>query len=166
CGDLALGGYAAYLAINNKNFTSYFENQSQAVRISTYTIGLTSWYILQLLEGPYMLALGRLLQTSFFTYIILDQNFSTSNSLKFSNLKFMSRLGKYTYGLYLYHPLILVLLTTLISKLLHIDITNIRNLFLIGVAGFPLSVLISYLSYRYFESRFLKLKLRYAYITK
>lgn len=166
CGDLALGGYAAWLSLYNKTFLSYFKYQSKTVRIFSYLAGIIMLYVLQLWQSGYMYAFGRLFQTAFFTYIILDQNFSGSTWLKFSNSKFMSRLGKYTYGLYLFHPLVLVLLTTVIAKVFHIDIGNTLNLFVIGLAAFPLSVIISYLSYRYFESRFLKLKMKFAYISK
>jgi peptidoglycan/LPS O-acetylase OafA/YrhL len=165
CGDLGLGGYAAWLSINNEKFRAYFTNQTNLMRWLSYLAGLFAMYTVQLYSKD-VLAWGRMLQTIFFAYVIIDQNFSSSRDLKFSNNKFMSWWGKYTYGLYLYHPLVLVLLTTVISKFLHIDITSPLNLALIGLAAFPICLLVSYLSYEYIEKRFLKMKLRYAYISK
>lgn len=166
CGDLALGGYAAYLSINNKKFIAFFKHQSFITRAAFYVLGLIGLYFLQLLNTTYWQAGGRLLQTLFFAYIILDQNFATSDRLKFSNWKFISRIGKYTYGLYLYHTLVIMFVLTIASKIMHIDILNARNLYLAGIVSFPLSILVSYISYKYFESIFLKIKLRYTHITK
>ncbi len=51
----------------------------------------------------------------FFIFIVLEQNYARRSPLKMSRLKIISRLGVYTYGLYLLHPIALTLLRYLNS---------------------------------------------------
>lgn len=78
-------------------------------------------------------------------------------------IKLFSELGKWSYGIYMYHPLVMYFSFSFVNKL---GITsfigsNLTLYFLI--IGF--TVLISYLSYKYVELFFLKLKYKYAPIT-
>ena len=158
CGDLALGGWIAYLSFTNKSFVNFFANQSNRSRMITYILGLLTLYLLQFIDNNFMHAFGRLFQTIFFSYIILDQNFNEQHVLKFSNSRLLTFWGKYTYGLYLWHTLVLMVITLLLTKLWHFSLQNISTHLIIAALGFIGSLAASYLSYHFFESYFLGIK--------
>lgn len=70
---------------------------------------------------------------------------------------YFSNLGKYTYGMYLYHPIVLISLR-IGFDLINLDYgNNLINLALATI-GLVITILISKLSYNYFEKYFLTLK--------
>lgn len=91
-----------------------------------------------------------------FAIIILNlsANQSIKNMLEHSAFKY---LGNISYGLYMYQPLVIFVTIKLLMDVIPSSMMN-TSVYLIGGA---LTVLISGLSYRYFETPFLKLKNRY-----
>ncbi len=166
CGDLALGGWAASLSFTNEAFVNFFKNQSNRQRLFFYTGATLMLYVIQFGNAPFFHVFSRLLQTVFFCYIILDQNFCLQTKYKLGSNRFMSFWGKYTYGLYLWHAFVLMLLTVVASKLLHFSLESFGVHAVIAVAGFAASLLVSYYSYHWFENWFLKLKERFSFIHK
>lgn len=74
----------------------------------------------------------------------------------------INRMGKISFGLYVYHTVIISVLLVLANKA-GIDLkTSLLNYTLFCLTCFILTVIISSLSYNYFESFFLKLKKKYA----
>lgn len=72
-------------------------------------------------------------------------------------------LGRISYGIYIYHVLVIYGLGKLIR--LHLPPADVRlQIALIVIAIIAISVLISWLSYEYFEKRFLRLKDRFSRI--
>lgn len=69
----------------------------------------------------------------------------------------LSRLGKISYGLYVYHTLVILTLLA-IAKKAGITVSGGLGYLVVGILSFAGTVLISHLSYRYFESYFLGLK--------
>ena len=166
CGDLAIGGWAAYLSFSNENFVQWFGKQSNLLRGLIYTGGILILYLIQFGENNFFHVFSRFIQTLFFCYIILDQNFNEQPAFKFSNNKFLTFWGKYTYGLYLWHAFILMIVTVFFTKYLHYSLRNSATYLIIAPIGFSLSLLTSYLSYTWFESWFLNLKKQFGSISK
>jgi len=98
--------------------------------------------------------LSRWLLAVFYLYLVIycvDKSTGKSSSI-------FSFLGKYTYGMYLYHPIILSFSYIIISKLGY-DYTKGDLLkFIIGIMTLLVTIGISILSYEYFEKPILKLK--------
>lgn len=87
----------------------------------------------------------------FFVFVLAEQNFCNHSWFKFGSLKLMSWLGKISYGIYLTHMIaIYISIHTLPHETTWIPFKIILTL--------GLTILISYLSYRYVESYFLKWK--------
>ncbi|MEO6720649.1 MAG: acyltransferase [Ferruginibacter sp.] len=164
CGDLALGGWVAYLSFTKKGFVDFFIAQSKRFRFCVYFFSLIALYLTQFIDNDFMNSFGRLFQTIFFAYIILDQNFSKGTSFKFSNSRFLTFWGRYTYGLYLWHPLVLMTITLLLTKLFHFSLQNISTYLIVAASGFVGSMAISYFSYEFFESYFLRMKNKLAFV--
>ncbi|PTT73135.1 acyltransferase family protein, partial [Chryseobacterium sp. HMWF001] len=95
-------------------------------------------------------ALISFLLSVFFSGLILS-TLGTKNVFKISDQSILAKLGKYTYGLYLFHTILIMLF---------IKIGNRFNLNwkLIVALSFIASVVCSVLSYHLFEKQFLKLK--------
>ena len=83
------------------------------------------------------------------------------NTIRISDRNVLSRLGLYTYGMYLYHTIIINLLVQVYKKL---DLPTERVVHAVSftLVSFAATVAISMLSYHFFEKYFLRLKSRFA----
>jgi len=166
-GDLALGGLSAYLILNSDQFKLFFEKLENRFRIIIYFFGILVFlHRNYIFSFEYALVLKRLTLTLFYAFLILDQNFSKSTLFKLKKLRFMGYLGKYTYGLYLLHPMAILYVKNVLDKLGVVYQSAVFGAIIVAIFGLMLSFLLSYISYHYFESYFLRLKTRFAYITK
>ncbi len=75
-----------------------------------------------------------------------------------SKQTYLSTLGKYTYGMYFYHPLISVFVRIAFDKIGIPYLNNGLNFALASTLALVLTGFISVLSYKYFEGYFLNLK--------
>ena len=88
-------------------------------------------------------------------YIIIIIYLCEKKSKKINTL---SKLGKYTYGMYFYHPTTILLVKIIFDKLdLHYQNHFWVHLVLV-ILSLALTILVAISSYKYFESYFLKLK--------
>ncbi len=93
----------------------------------------------------------------FYAFIILEQTFAKHSAFKFRNYKFISRLGRISYGLILFTPIVAVLLLTVLESLDRgIESPLIKILF--PLATFVLTLVFSNLYYNLVESYFLSIK--------
>ncbi|HEV8272726.1 MAG TPA: acyltransferase [Chitinophagaceae bacterium] len=165
-GDMAIGGLAAYLSIKSKRFLKMVENSNKFLNIIPYLAAvLFLVYKYEIFFNPFLIVTKRAIISFFFAWIILEQNFCKNSLFKISSLKTVTQLGKYTYGLYCLHRIAILIVMT-IMQLLGIN----KHAWQLWVIEFPacllLSIVLSYYSYKYFESYFLKLKDKFAYIVK
>jgi peptidoglycan/LPS O-acetylase OafA/YrhL len=79
------------------------------------------------------------------------------SSIRFSNKNPLTYLGKISYGLYVYHVFVIVGLNKVFGYL-NLEIDNWLNLSLYLLISMGISILISSLSYHYFEQPFLNLR--------
>jgi len=159
CADLAIGGLGAYFAIYSAKFRDFFQNLSKPAIILLYGLGI-AWlfYHKQFFNFHYAPVFSRLISTAFFAFIILEQNFSKRSFFKFSKNRLLSSWGKYTYGLYLLHP-VAITLVAIALKLFHVyDEHSFMISLFAGFAALALSMVLSYFSYVYYEKKFLLLK--------
>ncbi|NNE99534.1 MAG: acyltransferase [Pyrinomonadaceae bacterium] len=158
--DMAIGGLCAFWAIEYEWLKNAFKNANRSIIVLGYITGLVVvWFEHQLFPNWF----SRFLPTVFFAFVILEQNYSSKSVFKMSNCKSLSSLGKYTYALYLLHPVGL-LFCEIVFRLMSIDIDGLGLKILIGLLAFFVSMVLSYLSYHLLEKRFLILKTRFAHI--
>lgn len=113
-----------------------------------------------------VLALSHLLNQNFlilsivksvcYGLILYDQSFNKSPVFNAGKFKFINYLGKISYGLYLYHALVMVVLQSQFH-FFEPDSGVSQNL-LESVIALSVTFLIAHISYRYIESKFLTLK--------
>jgi peptidoglycan/LPS O-acetylase OafA/YrhL len=164
CGDLAIGGLCAYFSLNKLSFRLFFERLSRKSILLIYASGL-AWLFFydDIFQIDSLRAFVRIISTLFFAFIILEQNYSVHSFYKFSKIRLLSFWGKYTYGLYLLHPLVLTLLRDVFLEV-KFKPSGFLSVFSVGIIALGISLTVSYLSYEYFEKRFLKLKEKFSFI--
>lgn len=165
-GDLALGALVAYYSLNSERFKLFFEELKPNFIYIVYLLGVIFLLIGEYyIKTPYYVALSRFINILFFGFLIAHQNFCKTDTLKLSHLKFFTKWGKYTYGLYLLHPV-----GSIIGKFVFKKVYSGADSFLVssieGILIFMITLGISYISFHFFESYFLKLKTKFSYITK
>lgn len=162
--DMAIGGWAAYLSFNSAKFKEAFVNLKsfQIAFIYAFCISLILWEN-YLFSGTALIALRRVIFSVFFAFVILEQNFCVNSLYKISRLKKASELGKYTYGLYLLHPIVLTLCFNGL-RFFEVSADGLLIGVLMGFWVFVINALLSYASYHFYEIRFLRLKERFTHI--
>ena len=74
----------------------------------------------------------------------------------------LSSLGKYTYGMYLYHPMIILFFKIIFDNLNWDYLNNPILNFNLSILSLISTIIISILSYRYFEKIFLNFKYKFS----
>lgn len=165
--DMAVGGIGAYLIIYNDGFLNWIKKMSKALLLVVYALCLLFICFQQQLfyTNNAMFILQRIIMSSVFIIIILEQNFCINSFFKTGNFSIISKLGKYAYGLYCFHVIGILVSTTLLAKC---SLNNYGwQMWLLELPfSLVITIVLSYLSYNYFESLFLKLKDRFASIKK
>lgn len=166
-GDMAIGAFGAWLISENGRFKERITNLRTSHILFIYTLFfgiflfrdevLYSHYVLRIIERP-LIAMVILL-------IILEQNYSSNSPFKISRFRAITKLGAITYGLYCLH-LIGILITNTIADKLELNTRPWQVMISNTLVALALSVLMSYISFEYYEKPFLRIKNKFAYITR
>lgn len=163
-GDLAIGGLAAYFMIYSDTVKNCIQLQSRKMIIITYLVIFSIYFFGD--KFVQYIPIGiffRWLLDIFWALIILEQNFSEYSFFKLFRLRFFSNFGKYTYGLYMLHP-IGILIIDILFRIMKMKTLSFGTTLFMGICSFIVSLIIAKLSYKYFEMPFLRLKERFAVI--
>jgi len=164
-GDMALGGLLAYYSIFNAGFRRRIVEMPRAGIFVIYGLAIVILLFRKAIFPGYLMVFERLFIGIIFGLIILEQNFSDRSLFKMKNYRRISKMGTYTYGLYCLHVIAMTFTEQGLVKI-GWDVKKTTTCVLIGCAGFVLSVLIALASYYFFERKFLKLKDKFAFITR
>ena len=107
----------------------------------------------------------RLVIGFFFGMIILEQNYARGSLFKLGKSKILSKLGVYTYGLYSLHLLGMYAAVRVVVKMGWPE-DNMWVAIASALLGLVLSIVVSIASFHLFEKWFLRLKNRFAFITR
>ena len=75
--------------------------------------------------------------------------------------KYLNYFGRISYGIYMYHAISMNLVVFLFLKFPEVPLSNTLSIFIMNVSVIGLTLLVSHLSYRYFETYFLNLKSKF-----
>lgn len=164
-GDMALGALSAFYIIFNERFRKMIAGFPRWATILIYLItAIVILFRKDIFPGGWMV-FERIVFASLFAFIILEQNFSGNSFYKIGNFRRISRLGIYTYGLYLIHVSSLTIIEQLFEKT-GLNMKSPAILLIAAAIAFFVTIGLAIISYNYFEKRFLKLKDRFAFIVK
>lgn len=150
-GDFAIGAGTAYLAFSKPQFVTYFENIPKWLIAFIYlillvlTLGYFRWFM-----SPVMVITEKLIFCIFFAFVILEQNYAKNSLFKLGKLKKISYLGQLSLGLYCYHGIVLTFLMPWLKNHGFAE-SNIQVFFLNPLLILGLTILISVISYEFFE---------------
>lgn len=145
---MAIGGLLAILLHSGHKFLKYIRNNI----VFYASLILVSYMLVNafMVQHLYKETYGVL-------YGIIILNFASNPDIHFHlEAGIFKYLGKISYGLYMYHPIAIVLTIALATW------TGLTNNLFLYVSSIILTVAIASLSYKYFESFFLNLKLNYS----
>ena len=163
--DLCVGGIIAYLAFYSNWFRNFLENTNLKFHLTVFSLlFITMYFGTKSIFGEYEIAFGRLIKTILFGLIIGSQALTKNQSfLNLGNFKFGTYWGKYTYGIYLLHPIVITIILAGLD-VIQFSRDSFWKAFGVGIVALIGTLIISKLSYHYFEGPFLKLKSKFQVI--
>lgn len=161
-GDMALGGLGAWLILERTWFAEKMRTVPRWVIVTMYAAFAFVFLFRDeyLLSGYWIRVFERLLISSIMLFIILEQCYAKNSFYKMGNFKTVSRLGLVTYGLYCLHFIIVSLVVGL-SKKLGTNTSTWQVVLMEPAVSLVITIIVSFISFRYFETPFLKLKERF-----
>lgn len=152
---MAIGGIGAYLYHYKKNIISFVKKPITSVVALFMTTIIVLFVPDNLQDGQHLII------SALFLIIILNV---VSAEVKWLTTQLFDFLGKISYGIYMYHFMVLPIVIVLLTKF----IQPVGNLFLFNLLLYSFSILITvvvaWLSYKFFELRFIKLKNKFTII--
>ncbi len=154
---LSFGALLAWFALNYQvQLRLFLSKKSKMFFIILYVIGILLLFFNKTIsQSSLQLAyLMHFLPTLFFGFVIIEQNFSPESSFKLGSLRVLNYFGKISYGLYLTHMIAIYSVLGLFEES--------QGLFWLKFSSsILLSIIISHFSFKYYESFFLILKVKY-----
>ncbi|MBL7910345.1 MAG: acyltransferase [Bacteroidia bacterium] len=165
--DLAIGGFTAYICLYNQKFIDWISNISKKQIFFIYSAlilfvplhGFSHVFGNQFFSIYY--PFEAIIFSFLFAFIIVEQNFGKNSYYKFGNLSLFSKFGKISYGLYSYHMLMFPIAYYCTKSVFFTDNQFFQYLLRILIS-LSFTIILSKLSYLYFESYFLKFKTRFS----
>ncbi len=164
--DLSTGALLAYFS-TNKKFIEGVERMPGYAIEAVYFVGFALLpfrdYIWKFgVHYVHAAAIEPVLIALFFAFVIMEQCYAKNSFYKVGNLKLISKLGTYSYGMYCYHMTVFFIVM-LSCSYAGIKLSGVSHLQLIAtsVISLLLTIGISKLSYVYFEKKFLDLKKKF-----
>lgn len=156
--SMAIGGLGAYILFNYKKNISHSVLYKPAIQYFIYmillvylffdkNISLSFWHLV--FKTPIV---SGIIINILFLYLIIGVSVVENSIINLEN-RIFSYFGKISYGIYMYHTTVISMIIIFINKFFRIDNPFWQNVlfYLIVTIGV---ILVSHLSYKYFESMF------------
>lgn len=162
CRFLFMGGLIAHLSFYNHNLIiKYLDKLNPLGGIIIYSTSLLILFFQYQtsLMIPAIKPILHFLSLVFFSYVILDQSFSTKPWMNLGRITVLNQLGKVSYGLYLLHMVI-------IYPLSKFEFPNPWLYICIYILVILTTIILSKITFLLIESPFLKMKKKLSLIQK
>ncbi len=158
--DISVGCFMALSIQLKKEKLHWLIQRSKLQIIGIYLLGILHVY----LHANFQIG-HRFITSLFMGFVIFEQCFCKHSFIKMKRFKTLSFIGTFTYGLYLLHTICNFISINVLEKIGFTG-TVFSDLFIFPALSFVLSIVLGYLSFRFFESPFLRLKTKIAYPQK
>jgi len=156
--NFALGAVLAYSCTKKNNLFYLLKNLPENFWKIFYLVFLLTLLFFQEPKVSFFIhTIRHLLFTVFFCLLLFDQCFTERPLFKLGKNKWFNYLGKISYGLYCWHGVVITFVKKTV-EIAHYNENYIDVLILFPLLTLFITIIISIISYEFFESRFLKLK--------
>lgn len=153
--DLLTGCFIGLSLVRGRMWLDRLSNLSRIGTILVYAVGFAMCLLKnKIFQGDFFV-FERLFLSMFFAFIILDQIRGKNSIVKAGAVGLFSRLGYISYGMYMYHLLVMYLLVSLVNSFHWTGYWLIPAYLASAIA---LTILTAFVSYRLIEKPLLKLK--------
>ena len=160
-GNFGVGALAAIAAFNNSFLITKIRDFSKIQIVIIYLLSLTIFIAIPSLQNHNLfIVIQRVLFSFVFAFIILEQTYCQQSIFKLSRIKYFNFFGKISYGLYCYHG---IMITIVLKFSDYFSKSLFTSIFIFPTLIFCGTLLFSHLSYKFFESKILKLKTKYTF---
>lgn len=150
--ELFSGALLAFVFIYHRNLFAKLVELSRVKIILLYILGISCIFI----YAEANIFAFRLFFIAFFCFILLEQTLCKNSIFKLRRLKYIDYLGKISYGLYMWHMHALLIVYAIFK---YVSINEVlKDYLVIPVSGLCLCIVISHISFKYFELPFLRFK--------
>jgi peptidoglycan/LPS O-acetylase OafA/YrhL len=153
CQDLLTGCFIGLSLYRQKSWITAVVELRRWIIVLIYLLGLLIVLAKNKLFAGDLHVFERLVISIFFGFVILDQALGRHSIFKVGKIKVLNYLGKISYGFYMYHLVVMYLLTRAIGEWTAYGLIPVY--FIASLAG---TIFTAMLSYHLIESQFLKLK--------
>lgn len=158
--NIVIGSTLALCFFQEKKWLITLKRLKKWQIIFIYLIGLSLIILKNKIFISALVTIEQSVISLFFAFIILDQIYLSNSFFKIGRINLLNKLGKISYGLYLYHLLVMYLIFYFAKTWL------LSQTMLIGVSAFLIistlsTYILSYFSYQYLEKPFLRLKKKF-----
>jgi peptidoglycan/LPS O-acetylase OafA/YrhL len=136
----------------------FYEKNVLFLKIMDHKImQLLSWILLSMLafNVKFVNAIVDTTIVTFISLVVIIGQINVKNRIVNLDLPFFNFIGKISYGIYVYHILVIFFISKLFTIL---KLDNIYKVFWVYGSVVSISIIIAYISYEYFEKYFIKLK--------
>ena len=160
-GNFGVGALAAIAAFRNSFLITKIRDFSKTQIVIIYLLSLTIFIAIPSLQNHNLfIVIQRVLFSFVFAFIILEQTYCQQSIFKLSRIKYFNFFGKISYGLYCYHG---IMITIVLKFSDYFSKSLFTTIFIFPTLIFCGTLLFSHLSYKFFESKILKLKTKYTF---
>ena len=160
-GNFGVGALAAIAAFRNSFLITKIRDFSKTQIVIIYLISLIIFIAIPSLQNhDLFIVIQRVLFSFVFAFIILEQTYCQQSIFKLSRIKYFNFFGKISYGLYCYHG---IMITIVLKFSDYFSESLFTSIFIFPTLIFCGTLLFSHLSYKFFESKILKLKAKYTF---
>lgn len=155
--NIIIGSGLALFFFQNRKWLLALKQLKKWHIIIIYCVGICMIILKnKIFIGP-ISALEQSVISFFFAFVILDQIYLPNSFFKIGQVTIFNHLGKISYGLYLYHLLVMFLLVYYFESwfLSQSEIVGMITFLIISACS---TYILSYFSFKYFEKPFLSLK--------
>lgn len=124
-----------------------------------YIIGLSVCVLKNKIFTGDLMVFERFVLSLFFGFVIAEQTLGKHSFFKAGKISWMTSLGNMSYGFYMYHLVVMYVLCRLVAAFLPTGYYLIPLYFVVSLL---ITLLISYISFKWIETPFLKLKARFS----